>query len=59
MPIDMVYPGRSPAIGDKFELKAGELQAMKARGGQNYLEDNFEILPRQFLVELSRIHRRA
>jgi hypothetical protein len=40
MPIDMVYPGRSPAIGDKFELKARELQGMKARGGRNYLEDN-------------------
>jgi hypothetical protein len=59
MPIDMVYPGRSPAIGDKFELKAGELQAMKAKGGRKDLEDNIEILRRQFLVELSRIHGRA
>jgi hypothetical protein len=39
MPIDMVYPGRSPAIGDKFELEAEELQAMKARGSRKDLGD--------------------
>jgi hypothetical protein len=53
----MVYRGRSPAIYDKFELEAEEeLQAMKARRGRKYLEDNAEILRLQFLVEMSRIH---
>jgi hypothetical protein len=56
MPIDVVYRGRSPAIGDKFELEAEELQATKARGSRKYLEDNVEILRLQFLVEISRIH---
>jgi hypothetical protein len=41
MSIDVVYRGRSPAIGDRFELEAEELQAMRARGS---LEDNDEIL---------------
>jgi hypothetical protein len=40
MSIDLVYPDRSPAIGHKFELEAEELQAMKAKGGRKYLEDN-------------------
>jgi hypothetical protein len=54
MPIEVVSPDRSAAIGHKFELEAEELQAMKARGGR---EDNVEILPRQVLWELSRILR--
>jgi hypothetical protein len=53
MSIGVVYRDRSLAIGDKFELEAEELQAMKARGG--HLEDSVEILPRQVLWELSRI----
>jgi hypothetical protein len=56
MSIDVVYRGRSPAIYDKFELEAEELQAMKARRDRKYLEDNAEILRLQFLVEMSRIH---
>jgi hypothetical protein len=55
MSIDLVYRDRSLATGDKFELEAEELQAMKARGGQKDLEDNVEILRRQVLRELSRI----
>jgi hypothetical protein len=57
MSIDAVYRDRFPAIGDKFELEAEELRAMRARGG--YLEDNVGILGPQFLVELSRIHGRT
>jgi hypothetical protein len=52
MSIGVVYLDRSLAIGDKFELEAEELYAMKARGGR---EDSVEILPRQVLWELSRI----
>jgi hypothetical protein len=37
MPIEMAYPNKSPAIGDKFELEAEELQAMKARGARKDL----------------------
>jgi hypothetical protein len=29
MSIDVVYPGRSPAIGGRFELEVEELYAMK------------------------------
>jgi hypothetical protein len=39
MPIELVYPDRSLAIGDKFELEAKELQAMNARGSRKDLGD--------------------